>query len=101
VSDSWIIVIAVSCVCLLMRVAVPLSLGEHPPERLARALDRAIPALLAALVVTGTFANGQDLVIDPRLAGLAAGGLVVLTRRPMVLAMAVACVVTAVVRLLL
>lgn len=100
-SDSWIIVIAVSCVCLLMRVAVPLSLGEHPPERLARALDRAIPALLAALVVTGTFANGQHLVIDPRLAGLAAGGLVVLTRRPIVLAMVVACVVTAVVRLVL
>ena len=56
------------------------------------------PALLAALVVVQTLADGTSLVIDPRLAGVAAGGLVAWRRAPFVVVVVVAAAVTATLR---
>jgi branched-subunit amino acid transport protein len=47
-------VLALAAVCVAMRITAPLLLGERRPERLERALTFAVPALLAALVVSGT-----------------------------------------------
>lgn len=95
----WGTIIGVAAVCLLMRVAVPLILGERQPQRLARALDRAVPALLAALVVTGTFATGQQLVLDPRLAGVTVAGLIALALLPILAALLAGAATTALIRL--
>ena len=57
------------------------------------------PAILAALVVTETFASGRSLVLDARLAGLAAGMIAVLLRAPLWLVIVVGGVATALVRL--
>ena len=46
----------------------PLLLGERRPEFVDRALSFAVPALLAALVVTGLVVERHDIVIDARLA---------------------------------
>ena len=43
------------------------------PQRVDRLLELIAPAILAALVVTETFASGRSLVLDARLAGVAAG----------------------------
>ena len=83
-----------------MRVIAPLLLGERRPEFLHRALSFAVPALLAALVVTGTLVERHDIVIDARLAGVAAAAVVALLRGPLLAAVAVAAVVTAALRVL-
>jgi branched-subunit amino acid transport protein len=77
----------------------PLSLGERRPEFLDRALSFAVPALLAALVA-GTVVERHDIVIDARLAGVAAAAIVALLRGPLLASVAVAAVVTAALRAL-
>jgi branched-subunit amino acid transport protein len=78
----------------------PLLLGERRPELLDRALSFAVPALLAALVVTGTVVERHDIVIDARLAGVAAAAIVALLRGPLPASVTVAAVVTAALRAL-
>ncbi|HEY0630500.1 MAG TPA: AzlD domain-containing protein [Thermoleophilaceae bacterium] len=97
---SWLAVGLLAGVCVLMRTAVPLGLGEHRPAWLERALEAALPALLAALVVVGTVADGQRLELDPRLAGVAAGATVVAARGPLLLVVVAAAGTTAVLRAL-
>jgi branched-subunit amino acid transport protein len=97
---TWHAVVLLAGVCVLMRVAVPLGLGERRPPWLERALDAALPALLAALVVSGAAADGQRLELDPRLAGVAAGAGVALARGPLLLVVVAAAGVTAALRAL-
>ena len=55
-------------------------------------------ALLAALVAVQTFADGQNLVIDARLAGLAAAVIALVLRAPFLVVVLVAAVTAAVLR---
>jgi branched-subunit amino acid transport protein len=57
------------------------------------------PAILAALVVTETFAGGRSLVLDARLAGVAAGIVAVVLRAPFWLVVIVGALATALARL--
>jgi hypothetical protein len=100
VNTVWITVVGVAAICVLLRVAAPLALGEHMPVGLTRALSLAVAALLARLVVHATFANGHHLTIDARLAGVTAGLLVALARKPLLLALLIAALATALVRVL-
>jgi branched-subunit amino acid transport protein len=65
----------------------------------AELLEVVAPAILAALVVTETFASGRSLVLDARLAGLAAGMIAVLLRAPLWLVVIAGALATALVRL--
>jgi hypothetical protein len=56
------------------------------------------PALLAALVVTETFGGNRSLVIDERAIGVAVAGLVLALRGPVLIAVALAVVATALAR---
>lgn len=56
--------------------------------------------LLASLVVTNTIADGQSLVIDARLAALAAGALALAARAPFIVVVIIGAVAAAVARLL-
>jgi branched-subunit amino acid transport protein len=58
------------------------------------------PALLAALVVTQAFANGDHLAIDAETAGVTAGGLVVWRTGSIIACVVLAAGVTAGVRAL-
>ena len=97
---SWGAVLAVCLGCYLLKLIGVLI----PPERLAdrpllrTAADRLPAALLAALVVTGTVVAGQRLALDARLAGLAAAGLLLAVRAPLLLVVVAAAAVTALVR---
>lgn len=95
---TWLAVVLLAGVCVFMRVAVPLGLGDRRPAGLERALDAAMPALLAALVVAGTVSDGQRLDLDPRLVGVAAGAVVAVARGPLLLVVVVAAGVTALTR---
>ena len=57
------------------------------------------PAILAALVITETFASGRSLVLDAWLAGVAAGIVAVVLRAPLWLVVIVGALATAFVRL--
>lgn len=95
---TWLAVALLAGVCVFMRVAVPLGLGDRRPPWLERALEAAMPALLAALVVTGAASDGEGLDLDPRLAGVTAGAAVVLARGPLLLVVVAAAGVTALLR---
>jgi branched-subunit amino acid transport protein len=97
---TWPGVAALAVVCVAMRVAVPLGLGDRRPPWLERGLSTAVPGLLAALVVTGAFAQGRHVVADPRQVGLAAALVVIALRGPMLLVVVVAAGVTDALRLL-
>ncbi len=58
------------------------------------------PALLAALVVSQTVATGTDLVIDARLAGVAAGAVAVWRGAPFWLVLVISATTTALLRLI-
>jgi hypothetical protein len=57
-------------------------------------------ALLAALTAQQTFADGRVLVVDAKVAGLAAAAVALLLRAPFLLVVGAAVVVTAGVRAL-
>ncbi|MGW1674852.1 AzlD domain-containing protein [Streptomyces sp. NPDC002324] len=97
--NVWIAIIgtAVGCYAVkLIGLLVPEGILERPlVQRLAALLP---VALLAALTAQQTFADGHDLVLDARAAGLTAAAMALLLRAPFLLVVAAAVVVTAGVR---
>jgi branched-subunit amino acid transport protein len=97
--NTWIAIGATALGCYAVKLAgllVPAGALERP---LVRRLSALLPvALLAALTAQQTFADGHALVLDARVAGLAAAALALLLRAPFLLVVAAAVVVTAGVR---
>ena len=56
------------------------------------------PALLAALVAINTFGSGRSLVLDERVLGVAAAGVAIWRKAPVLLVVVIAAAVTAVAR---
>ena len=99
--NIWIAiaVTAVGCYAVkLLGLLVPAGVLERPlVQRLAALLP---VALLAALTAQQTFADGTQLVLDARAAGLAAAAVALMLRAPFLVVVAAAVVVTAGVRAL-
>lgn len=96
---SAIIATAVGCYGLkLGGLLVPVRILQHPTVQ--RVADQLPVALLLALVAIGTVADGRSLVLDARLAGLAAAGVALVLRAPFLVVVIVAAATTALVRLL-
>ena len=74
--------------------------GRDLPGWALRIIALVAPALLGALVVVETFGKGKDLVVDARLAGLAAAAAVLAARLSVLWAVGAAAVVAALVRAL-
>ena len=95
----WTTVAVVGGVTLAMKALPALLLGGRAVHDRATGIFEALaPALLAALVVTQTFAADEELVLDPRAAGVGAAAVAVAARAPILVAAAVAAVVAAIVR---
>lgn len=98
----WPLVLLSSVGCYLEKL-----LGLAVPQRLlagpgARAAVLALPvALLAALVLTGTFGRGTALVMDARAVGLVVAVLLAWRRAPLLVVLGGAVVATALTRALL
>jgi branched-subunit amino acid transport protein len=96
----WIVVVVVGVVTILFKSAGPVFLGRRRlPGRARRVVDLLAPVMLVALVVTQTVGGDEQLSLDARLPGVAAGALALWQRAPIVLAMAIAAAVTAATRL--
>jgi branched-subunit amino acid transport protein len=99
VTDVWITIAALAVATALVKAAGPLAFGGRTlPAPALRVISLLAAALLAALVVTQTFAHDQELVIDARTAGLAAAGGALALRRSLLVTMVSAAVATALVR---
>ena len=93
------VVAVVGVVTVLFKGAGPVFLGRRPlAPRVQSVVDLLAPVMLTALVVTQTVGGGGELSLDARIPGVAAAAVVIWRRGPLVAAMAVAAVVTALVR---
>jgi len=100
VSAGWAAVLAIGVGTALLKAVGPVGVAHRrPPARLNDLLELVGPAILAALVVTETFASGRALVLDARLGGLAAGVVAVALRAPLWAAVVAGAVATALLRL--
>jgi branched-subunit amino acid transport protein len=101
VSAAWVVVIVVGVVTVACKAAGPVLLGSRPlGERTLRVVELLAPVMLVALVVTQTVGGDKAIVVDERIAGVAAGGIALWRGVPLVPAMVIAAVVTAGLRVL-
>jgi branched-subunit amino acid transport protein len=93
--------IAVGCVGCFALKLVGLSLPRRVIEQpVVKHIAELLPvALLTALIATQTFTSGHHLTLDARAAGLVAAAIAVRFKAPFLVVVALACVVTALVRL--
>jgi branched-subunit amino acid transport protein len=96
-SSVWVTIVVLALATAAIRAAGPLALGGRElPAAVAGVVALVAPALLAALVVTETLAGDPgEIVLDERLAGVAAAGGVLALRGPLLVALALAAGVTA------
>jgi branched-subunit amino acid transport protein len=98
-TEVWITIAGLTAATMALKAAGPLIVGGRElPERALAVIALLAPALLAALVLTGTFTDGKELTLDPRAAGLGCAALAALLRAPLLVTVLVAAVGTAVVR---
>jgi uncharacterized membrane protein len=95
----WIVIVIVTLANVAIKAAGPLLVGgrELPPRAVA-VIALLAPALLAALVVTQTFGEDGHLVLDERAIGVAVAGLALALRAPVLVAVVLAAVSTALTR---
>jgi branched-subunit amino acid transport protein len=100
VTEAWITIGALTIITALIRAAGPVALGGRElPPRLMDVIALLAPALLAALVLVETVGTDDGaVVIDARIAGVAAAAGVLATGRSMLWAVAAAAVTAAAVR---
>jgi branched-subunit amino acid transport protein len=74
-------------------------IGSRPlPAPLERCLALVPAALLAALVITNTFTDGQEFVVDERVAGVAVACVAAWRNAPFVVIVVLAAATTALLR---
>lgn len=102
-SATWLTVIALAAATITVKAIGPVALGTRDlPRPFSKVIDLLAPAILASLIVVGTFTDADgDLVIDARAAGLAAAaGVYAVNRKSLVGAVAAAALTAALVRAL-
>lgn len=98
-SEVWVVVLAVGAATVALKSAGPVLAGgkELPPPALS-VVSLLAPALLAALVAVQIFGGDRELVLDARVVGLAAAGVALAARAPVLFVVAAAAVATAATR---
>jgi branched-subunit amino acid transport protein len=98
-TDVWIVVIAVGTLTMVFKAAGPVFLGKRRlPVRARSVVDLVAPVMLIALVVTQTLGGDEKIVVDARIPGVAAAAVAIWRGAPIVAAMFIAALVTALVR---
>jgi branched-subunit amino acid transport protein len=96
VSTSVSLIAGLAVITAAIKAAGPIVLGGRElPPRFLGVISLLAPALLAALVVTATLAEGKELAVGEHTAGVAAGGLVAWRTGSIIGCVVVAAAVTA------
>jgi hypothetical protein len=99
VTAAWITIGVLALATAAIKAAGPVALGGRPlPPRATAVVMLLAPAILAALVVTETFATGRSLAIDERAAGLVAAAAAIWLRASLPVVVIVAAVAAAAAR---
>lgn len=100
-TTAWIVVAVLFAGTAILRAAGPVAFGERSLSgRGAAVVGLVAPALLGALVVYETVSTGgQGIELDARLVGLAAAGVALVLRLPLIAVVLVAAAATALARL--
>lgn len=97
--SAWVMIAALAVLTALVKAAGPVLVGGRSlPAWASRVITLLPPVLLAALVVTSAFADGQRLRLDASSVGLAVAGVMLWRRLPLLLCVLTAVAVTAAVR---
>jgi uncharacterized membrane protein len=95
----WIAIVGVALASAAIKAAGPVLVGGRElPPRAITVIALLAPALLAALVVTETFGENRHLALDERAIGVAVAGVALALRAPVLLAIALAALTTALLR---
>lgn len=98
-SSVWLVVGLVGLGTVAIKAVGPVLLGGRPlPGRVTGVVELLAPALLGALVATQALAEGRALVLDERLIGLAAAGIALWRKLPMLVVVVAAAAATALAR---
>jgi branched-subunit amino acid transport protein len=99
---AWITVIGLAVATAAIKAFGPLLFGGRDlPPLLVRVIPLLAPALLAALVITETFAGtGHSLTVDARAGGLVVAGVALWRRAPLYVVVIAAAAATALLRAL-
>jgi hypothetical protein len=98
---AWVAVLAVGVATIAIKGAGPVAFAGRPlPRAVSVIMPLLAPCLLAALVVGQTVADDRALVIDARLAGVAAAAVALVLRAPLLVVLAAAAGVAAAARAL-
>ena len=98
--STWTAVLLASAGCFLLKIlgwSVPARLLAD--ERVRRGVVLLPVALLSALVVVQTFADGSNLTLDARAAGLAVAAVGIVLRAPFLIVVVLAALTAALLRL--
>jgi branched chain amino acid efflux pump len=99
---TWPTIAGLTVATFVIKAVGPVMFGGRElPPLLARIVPLLAPTLRAALVVVETFNGpGRSLTVDARAGGLAVAALALTRRVPLIVAVVIAAVTTAVIRLL-
>jgi branched-subunit amino acid transport protein len=101
VRDVWIVVAVIGAFTVFFKAAGPVFLGQRRlPPRIEPVVALIAPVMLTALVVLQTVGGDEEVVVDARVPGVAAAAVAIWRGAGVVPAMAIAAVVTAVLRAL-
>jgi branched-subunit amino acid transport protein len=91
VTEVWVTIAGLALATAAIKAVGPVTLGGRPlPPAASAVIGLLAPALLAALVLTDTFAREQELTVDARAAGLACAAVAVALRAPLLVTVVVA-----------
>lgn len=98
-TPTWLVVVSVGAATVAIKSIGPVLLGGRElPPRIGSLIGLLAPALLAALVAINTFGTGRSLMLDERVLGVAAAGVAVWRKAPVLLVVVIAAGVTALAR---
>jgi branched chain amino acid efflux pump len=98
-SAVWATIAGLTVATAVIKASGPLLVGGRSlPVGALRVISLLAPALLAALVVTQTFAHDGKLTLDARAAGLAAAAVALALRASLIATIVVAALTTAGIR---
>lgn len=101
-SELWLAIVAVTLASAVIKAAGPVLVGGRElPAQASSVIALLASALLAALVVTETFGNNGNLVVDERALGVGVAAVALWLRAPVLVAVTLAALVTALTRLLM
>jgi branched-subunit amino acid transport protein len=97
--NAWLLVAIVGAGTVGLKGIGPLLLGGRKlPDRVTGVVALLAPTLLAALIVTQTFASGSSLVIDARVVGVGSAVVAIVLRAPILVVIVVAAAAAAIFR---